>query len=370
MIALKNIARTFRTNSVTARTGMIGVHFSERALHLLQLKRGEGSLSLQACASAAFVGERQDFTESPKAVRTLMRRVLKDAPFRGRTAISTLPLEHAKLMSVSYPAVPADSEPATIFNLMADRVEGDLSDYVIDYVPVRTSVRDGERLCLVVVARRDRVLLYLETLAAAGFRVEALEVAPLSIRRLVEGLSSVSSIENVLVCNTGYETTHLTLISGRRLLANQTVPFGQQHILKAVAESLDITEQVAADLIGTNGLEAVPVEDDIGVSATLVEIVRPAFLRLVEEIDRAFLYAASESYGQAAKRIFMLGALSNWSGADRLLETLTSIPVSRVSLDVLPFDADANFAPVTNVRTAADVSVAAGLALHGLLHDD
>ena len=266
--------------------------------------------------------------------------------------------------------MPADAEPATIFNLMSDRVEGDLSDYVIDYVPVRTSVRDGERLCLVAVAPRQRVLTYLETLAAAGLRVEALEVAPLSIRRLVEGLSSVSSIENVLVCNTGYETTHLTLISGRRLLANQTVPFGQRHLLNAVSESLGITEQVASDLLSTNGLEAASAHDDIGVSATLIEIVRPAFLRLVEEIDRAFLYAASESYGQAAKRVFMLGALSTWSGADRLLETLTNIPVSRVSRDLLPFDADASFAPVTSLRTAADVSVTAGLALHGLLHDD
>lgn len=370
MIALKNIARTVRTKSVTARAGMIGVHFSERALHLLQLTRGGGSLRLQASASSPFVGGRQEFVGSPRAVRTLVRRTLKGSGFRGRTAISTLPMEHAKLMSVSYPAVPADAEPATIFNLMAERVDGDLTDYVIDYVPVRTSVRDGERLCLVVVALREHVLAYLDTLAAAGLRVEALEVAPLAIRRLVEALSTSSNIENVLVCNTGAESTHLTLISGRRLLANQTVPFGQQHLLDAVASSLGVSAEVAADLIVKNGLEAGAPQDDIGVSATLLEIVRPAFLRLVEEIDRAFLYAASESYGQAAKRIFMLGALSTWSGADRLLESLTHVPVTRISKDMLPFAADADFAPVTDLRTAADISVAAGLALFGLLNDD
>lgn len=369
MKALAKIAQSVRP--APSGRGLIGVHFSRRELQLLQLRKAE-RLEVQAQASAPLLADRSELLESRPAIRTLLRRALKQAPFRGRNAISTLPFEHVKLMSVSYPAGPASSEAATISNLMAERVEGELSDYVIDYVPVRTSIREGERLCLVAVCPRDRVVDYLDTLHYAGLRVEALEVAPLSIRRLVERMSSPSNIENVLVVTTGQETTYLTLISGRRLLANQAVAFGEAHILKSICDALDVPMHVAANLLEKSGLSAAAPDDrpgdDLAIGNTLLEIVRPAFLGLVNEIERAFLYAASESYGQAAKRIYLFGALADWPGADALLESLTLAPVEPMRRELLPFHLDATASETPN--SPASLSVAAGLALWGLDAND
>ena len=373
MNALQTIAQRFRPVGAAAKNGLIAVHFSQRALHLLQLRRADGAnLEQRAYAVAPYVGQRAEFVASPRALKTLVKRTLKTAPFSGRKVISTLPYEHVRLMSVSYPAGPADSEAITISNLMADRVDGELSDYVIDYVPVRTSIRDGERLCMVAVSRREHVVSYLDALSYAGLHVEALEVAPLSVRRLLEHMSQSSNLENILVINTGEETTNLTLISGRRLLAAQTVDFGEQRLLHAICQSLEVTQEVASELLATNGLGVTPGEpaaDDLGISHMLQEIVRPVFLDLVDEIDRAFLYAASESYGQAAKRIFLFGALARWQGADRLLDALVQTPVQPMTAELLPFRTQ-NAAVDTRNTGAADLSVAAGLALWGLATDD
>ena len=373
MSALKALAAKLRP-AARPDCGLIAVHFSNRKLHLLQLERGT-SLGLRSTVSLPLVTRREELLASPTATQTLLRRAMKQGNFKGKRVISTLPLEQVRLMSISHPAVSPDAEPASIAHLMADRVEGDLSDYVIDYVPVRTSIRDGERLCIVAVSRREQVLAYLDTLSGAGLAVEALEVAPLSVRRLLESMSTTSNIENILAINMGQDVTYLTLISGRRLLANQEVSFGGNQLVATIAQTLDVSPDVARSLLSENGLSATAEgsttenNSDLGIGKTLLEIVRPEFMKLVREIERAFLYAASESYGSGVNRICLFGGLTRWEGADELLGSLVQMPVEKLGAARLPFDLDEKEGRSTN-KAAAELAVPAGLALWGMTGDD
>ena len=279
-----------------------------------------------------------------------------------------MPREYVKLVSVSYPAVAPDAEGATIASLMADRVDGNLSDYVIDYVPVRTSVRDGERLCMVAVTRKEDVVGYLDALSYAGLNIEALEVAPLSLRRLIEFTNSSDSIENTLAIDMGYESTHLTLLSGRRLLATQTVDFGAAQLIELVSATLSISSEVAANLLANEGLSGHPHsgrEGDVG--SAMLEIVKPSFLTLVNAIDRAFLYASSESYGQANKRIRLFGSVGGWPGVAELVSNLTKLPVVLMNAEALPFSTDGH---AIGNPCATGLAVAAGLSLWEMPGDD
>lgn len=371
MSALKALAAKLRP-AARPHCGLIAVHFSQHKLHLLQLERGS-SLRIRSTISLPLITRRQQLLSSPKATQTLLRRALKQGNFKGKRVISTLPFEQVKLMSISHPAVSPDAEPASIASLMADRVEGELSDYVIDYVPVRTSIRDGERLCIVAVSRREQVIAYLDTLSGAGLAVEALEVAPLSVRRLLESMSTTSNIENVLAISMGQDVTYLTLISGRRLLANQEVSFGGNQLVATIAETLDVSPDVARSLLNENGLRAGPAagnNSDLGIGQTLLEIVRPEFVKLVRQIERAFLYAASESYGSGVNRICLFGGLTRWDGADDLLGSLVKMPVEKFGAARLPFQLDGLEGTRSDDETAAELAVAAGLALWGMKNDD
>ncbi|HIP53281.1 MAG TPA: hypothetical protein EYH03_04635, partial [Chromatiales bacterium] len=114
------------------------------------------------------------------------------------------------------------SDEEAILDLVSNRVEGDnLSEYVVDYLPVRTSKGDEESLAVVALARKEVVVRYLNTLARTGFEVEALEISPSAIKRAVSFSTTEKDPKTVLVINFGRTESYLTMISGRRLLFDQ-----------------------------------------------------------------------------------------------------------------------------------------------------
>jgi Tfp pilus assembly PilM family ATPase len=356
----------------TMAFGPIGVCFTQDKLHLVQLEHpGNGKMQLSAHAAVAFPGTRADLMATPSAVAKLARRGMRAAKFRGRQVISAIPPEQVRVMSVSYPATSNENAAASIAKLMADRVEGPLTDYVIDYVPIRMSSHDGDRLALVAVSRLEDVNNYLDCLASAGLHVDFLEIGPIAIKRLISSASGADFRGHVFVLNVGESSTNLTTISGERLLAVQESDFGEQRILNAIAKSLDLSAAMARALVFANGLDPAKQPGgasgsfDANVATTLVEIVRPEFMRMVRDLERAFLFADSESHGNSRKRIVVAGDIALWPGAASLLGSLTRTPVESLGRMHMPFASDGG-EPEINDQDAADMSTAVGLALRGM----
>jgi len=358
--------------------GPIGVYFTEQHLHVVQIeRRAEEGIVLSCHESQKYPGSRKELLASSTATSKLLRRALRDGDFVGRKVVSAMPPDQVRVMSVSYPAKTADSAANSIARLMADRVDGALTDYVIDYVPTRTASSDGDRLALVAVSRLEHANHYLDILESAGLHVDYLEIGSLAIQRLIECGTATNEYENVIVVNDGQATSHLTTISGNRLLADQEIRFGTERILNAIAEPLDLSIQVARDLVLTNGLDptgsgtdSIDSNIDADVAQTLVQIVRPEFMRLVREIDRAFLFADSESQGEAEKKIMIVGEIAQWPGVVALLGSLTNLRVEKLGLDHMPFAGNSELTENLSDRQAAEMSTAVGLALRGMLTDE
>ncbi len=357
-----------------ATHGPIGVYFTEQHLHLVQLQRqAEDGIVLRSHESLRYPGSRKELLASSAATSKLIRRALRDGDFVGRKVVSAMPPEQVRVMSVSYPAKATDSAANSIARLMADRVEGALTDYVVDYVPTRTASRDGDRLALVAVSRLEHANNYLDSLESAGLHVDYLEIGSLAVQRLIECRPATNEYENIIIVNDGQATSHLTTISGNRLLADQEVRFGVERILNAIAEPLDLSINVARDLVLTNGLDparrssdSIDGNFDADVAQTLVQIVRPEFMRLVREIDRAFLFADSECQGEGEKKIMIVGEIAQWPGVAALLRSLTNLRVEKLGLDHMPFARDPEIIGNLSDRQAADMSTAVGLALRGM----
>jgi Tfp pilus assembly PilM family ATPase len=164
------------------------------------------------------------------------------------------------------------------------------------------------------------------------------------------------------------------VISGRRLLFNQSVPFGETMLLNNIASELDITTESARALIIDHGLGrkhhalASGSDVDADISATLLEIVKPCFLELIDEINRVLVFTASETHGVPVSRICLLGAVAHWPGAQQVLLSL---------LDFDAPDGQTEFAQVfmdENEDTRipweglfSEISIAMGLALRDLV---
>jgi type IV pilus assembly protein PilM len=346
----------------------IGLEFADERLNVVQLFAGHPP-SITAHASVPYTVARAELLRSVTAARSIIKQALRAASFTGRKIVTVLPSSDVRILSLSYQLKAGDTDEQTIGRLVQERVASNLAELVIDYVPVRGESQGGERRALVFVSERRTVIGYLDLLRKTGLDVEALEVGPVAIRRLVSTLIDEKELpQNVLVINAGLDKTYLTIVSGQRLLLDQEVAFGEKALLEEVGATLDVTIDVARSIVFRHGVH--PHEkarahsqdvDDTASMNTVLTILRPRFATLVREIDRAAMFASSETRGARVGRAFLTGSIARWPGADALLSSLVDIPVMIPKPLPIAGEADSAMAP------HPDLVVAAGLALRGLV---
>lgn len=377
MSALSQAVQRFTPAARSKRIGPIGLECSLHELHLVQLEAAPtGAISLVARASLAYPEPRDELMRSPRQMRSLVQRALASDRFRGRRVVSVLPSPQTRILSVTYQVHAGQADAAALLKVMAGRLEEDLSHYVIDYLPVRAEQQVEERLAIVAVARRESVIDYLELLRKCGLEAHRLDIGPAAIRRLVSVMAPRGAHDNILAINFGRLTSYLTVVSGARLLFDQEIQFGEQKLLDEIAAALEMSVAATRDLVKRHSFGSSPGADSqaspagaIDVSCTLQEIVKPAFMRLADEINRALIYTASETHGEAVSRIYLLGSLARWQGSDHLLNRLVKLPVETMPDPLKAFGQHAEPDATGQPEPAPEIAVATGLALSGMIED-
>ena len=369
-------ATAFRRSSAV-RVGPIGVDVALEAVHLVQLETSKmGHPVVRARASMDIKGSRRELLERPIHFRSLIKRALAADNFQGRKAVLAMPSGMFRTVSINYQHARSEKkEAAAILRVMKDRLDGDLSNYVLDYMPVRGRSKSDEKLALVAVSERDPVVSYLELARKAGLDVQALEIGPLAISRLASTISEETDSGNILVINSGRQVSYLTLISGDDLLFDQEVAVGEQSLIDHICDTLDMPEHTARHLVSRSGVkpggrdDAVSqVLDESGVYNTLSEILKPQFMKLVEEVKRAFLYAAAETRGRGVTQIYLLGSIARWPGSDELLSKLSGSNVEKIPDPLAVFPSSKEDEIKAAGHSAPEIAVATGLALRGMRH--
>ena len=372
-VVAKTLA-VLRPQSAAVEIGPIGIDFALECVHLVQLEStANGSIQVRAKASVPFETPRRELLTRPHQFRSLLRRALDIDRFYRRKAVLAMPAGMFRTVSVNYQFSGAkEKEAGAILQVMKDRLDGDLSRYVLDYMPVKNRSKSGERLAIVAVSERQPVIDFLELARKAKLDVQALEIGPVAISRLVGAMSTAQGASNALVINAGRRASYLTLISGSNLLFDQEIGLGEDNLIQQVAETLDISVDMARDMVMRTGVhpdadgEATMSEEDNGLMLTMSEILKPQFLKIVEEVKRAFLYAAAETRGGAVAKVYLLGGIARWRGADRLLSSLADVDVQTIPDPLALFPAGDSRESGAGIDTASEVAVATGLALRGM----
>lgn len=344
--------------------------FALEAMHVVQLQSVSGGApNVRARATVPFDAPRSEVLASAPRFRALVKRALALGEFNGRKAVLAVPSGSFRTVSINYQTSGDTDDDAAILHKMRDRVEGNLSDYVLDYLPVKSCSKLNEKLALVAVSEREKIVTLLESARSARLDVEALEIGPVAIGRLVGAMSNINHNGNVLVINSGREASYLTLISGTDLLFDQQVSFGENGLIQQLAETLDMSDAMARELISRAGLMTDPASqtqaiDESGLLSTMSEILKPQFARLAEEIKRVCLYAAAETRGGSVSQVYLLGSIARWPGSDDLLGSLTDVSIAKIPDPLAPFVV-ANESSIAT-PAAPEIAVATGLALRGL----
>lgn len=388
MLALKKIIDRVSLLPKQNKFGPIGLHLTVEKMHLVQMySDADGKAHYLAKTSLAYTGSRDNLLDSPKKFKAMVQTALKDKRFSGREVVTVIPATEVKIISVSYQINKGQNEDEALLKLMETRIKGELSDYVIDYLPVRGNTEGDERLAIIAYAERQRVITYLEAIRKAGLIVSEMEIGPSAIKRFICSISTIEQNENVLVINFGCAKSYMTLISGRRLLFDQEIDFGEEILLKKLSSLLDVSLEMAKDLIYKHGLyssdegetESVTggmtgakvqskneVDINLDISKSINQILKPMFMKLSDEVNRALIYAASETRGEPVKHVYLLGSVARWQGADKMLNLLVNIPVS-IPNPLLMFGNTEEKDNIQKSEGASEIAVATGLALRGVL---
>ena len=373
------MARTtalLRPRSQAKNIGSIGIDFGLEAVHLVQLERGKDARPHVRARASVPYQSRRGVLESQHQFRTLIKNALEADSFYGRKAVLAIPSGMFRTVSINYQSAPGkDNEAAAILKVMQNRLDGDVTDYVLDYLPVKSRSKNDERLALVAVSERGPVVDFLELARKARIDVQALEIGPVAITRLVAAVSSDLGDGNVLVINSGRSASYLTLISGTDLLFDLEVSFGENCLVQQAAETLDMDETMARDLLLRTGVQGRRHGDTVqaaieeaGLVNTISEILKPQFLKLVDEIKRVCLYAAAETRGGSVAQAYLLGSIARWPGSDGLLSSLTGFDVAKIP-DPLALFPKGNAKPDPHGKSAPEIAVATGAALRGMRGD-
>ena len=347
--------------------GEIGLELSLEELHMIQLRRTGESIEVIAHACVPHGVDIIDLLGDPRKFAEIIKLGLKQGQFRGRNVVAAMPATHTRVMPISYQASEKYGDDAAIGKLMQDRIGDDISEFVIDYMPVQTLYEGKQKLALVAICREETVVNFLELLRKSGLKVNALEIGPIAIRRLIAALQRVSEPQNTMVVNCGREKSFLTLLSDERLLADDEVDFGEEIVLKRVCDALDMSRTLAMDLVTRINLDPAAAEPDPEQARhadALREIIKPQLTRLVEEIQRGLMFAQSESRGVRDNQVYLLGSLARWPGAAQLLASLTDTTVATVPSPLTLFPPLGKIDEHTiDVDSAPEFTIATGLAL-------
>ena len=359
-----------------SKPGLIGLDLSSHHLHLCQLKpESSNRFIITAKSTVALPGSRQQILKSPQEFKRLLAKATKGKNFKGNKVTAIMPPDDVKILLLTYKASVNDID-AEIIRMLKQRIDGNIDDYVIDYLPVRNNSTDEEHIVMASVAKRKKVEQFLELLSFAGLQVDSLDIGPSALRRLISVLYTDDKTSNVLLINTGEKTSYLTIVSGRRLLFDQPIKFGCKQILQEISASLDLPIEKVQQLVFQHGFSNssssghnVGMITQSEISATLLEIVKPAFLNLVEEINRVLIFTASETHGIPLSRVYLLGCMARLPGAHELMLSLLDIAIPEFQTDFFDIFIDENDETDSWSNQLPELAIATGLALRGLQPD-
>jgi type IV pilus assembly protein PilM len=347
---------------VAVQYGPIGIDFGSECIRLVQFARRDHTLELSASAHVTCDAE---IRASAKRTRALVRKALRKHGFVGRDVVSCLPPDDVKIMMLSYLHQTGKQDEELIVQRIAERVDDAIDNYVIDFVMVRPNVKDGqERSALVAMAKRETVVTYLECLRKAGLMVKVLEIESTAIRRLLLAKYDHGHSANLMTVSMGYAQTYISVLSGRRLIYERDIDFGERQLIAMLCEELDIDEREARSMLVRDERPAIELSEDeqtVSVTDGFYSVAKPLFMELVEDINRALVYAASETRGMPVERVYLTNTVATWRGIEKFIDSLIEVPVSVL----VPFEGF-NHTHASTTELDPRGALVAGMALHGL----
>ncbi len=350
----------------------IGLDMGPDRLILVQMKLVAGKPSIRAIASLPYPCPRDELLQDPQQLRQLLKQAYAMQPFRGKRVVSCLPTNQIKILTIPYRHTEGQPAAPAIVAELRERLKGNLDGMVVDVMTLRQEeTASGKRDALVALAPRDKVVAYLDLLTGAGLEVDALDIGPAALARLVCHAGSIHAPEfphahNVLLINFGSTSSYLTAIWGRRVMLDRAVEFSENRLFSRLKLMMEMPEALAMHLL-YEGNAAAANENGSPDEARqiMAEVLRPEITLLLQEINKTLVYMASKTRGQSFNMIYLAGRVARYPNLLDILREQLNIPVEILN-PLAVFASETGNLPDESMGTMAGIALTTGLALRGV----
>lgn len=171
MRSFKHLIKRPASTAPSPQIGPVGLELAREQVHIAQLQRlSDGALTLRAGMSSSYPATRDELMGSSALFKSFLKQHLKPEGFHGRRVVAAIPASKVRILSITYPGNRAQTDAEALLQVLKERVDGELTDYVIDYLPVRPGTQEEQHLAVVALAKRSAVLAFLELMRAAGLQ--------------------------------------------------------------------------------------------------------------------------------------------------------------------------------------------------------
>ena len=352
----------------------IGLDMGPDRLILVQMDQVAGKPLIRAIATLPYPCPRAELLNSPQLLKRLLKQAYAIQPFRGKRVVSCLPSNQIKILTIPYQHTEGQPAAPAIIAELRERLKGDLDGMVVDFMTLREEeAASGRRDALVALAPRDKVVAYLDLLTAAGLEVDALDIGPAALARLIGHAGSVNTLDfprapNVLLINFGSVSSFLTVIWGRRVMLDRAVEFSENRLLARLKLVLEMPEALAMRLLYEGEEDPAPANGNGSLAEArqiVAEVLRPEVTVLLQEVHKTLVYMASKTRGQSVHLIYLAGRVARYPTLLDIIREQLNIPVEILN-PVAVFASETGKVDHESLGTMGGVAVTTGMALRGL----
>ncbi|MGB2833262.1 MAG: pilus assembly protein PilM [Methylotenera sp.] len=350
----------------------IGLDMGLDRLNLVQMEHSAGKVHIRAIASIPYPCSRTELQNEPQTLKALLKQAYATQPFKGKRVVSSLPVDQMKIITISYKKTEGQSDADAVVAELRDRFKSELDNMVVDFMTLRQEEADsGKHDALVALAPREKVLAYLDLMTQAGLDVEALDIGPAALTRLVCHAGAIlvpeyPKLPNVLLINFGADSSFLTIIWGRRLMLDRPVEFSENRLFSRMKQVLDMPEELMISLLYEKNPNHAMVDGESidEVNQMVEEVLRPEIATLMLEINKTLVYMASKTRGKSVDQIYLAGRVARYPGIINYLREQLHVAVE--ILDPVEVFAAEKYKSGHALGTMAGIALTTGLALRGI----
>lgn len=312
---------------MATRRGAIGVDFADGGLRIAQVVERGDRWSLTGAASVEIDPQAFRTMEADRR-RDVVRGVMAGSGCRGRRCVVRLPRESVHVQSARLPALPPSELRAAVAFEVADRLGIDRSLIEADGINVTSGpAPEGRSEVIMLAARRDEAMMYLEPLMDAGLRPVAAEPALVSVARLVSRrlrrAADGDTVQAVVNVEAGGST--LLVMQGGEPVVVKNLSIGGNAFAEAIVERLRLERGAADNLRRDRRARLVGAERD-DVDRKVFDVVRPIMAELGRELVLCLRYYGVTFRGQPPQRIILTGTDAHEPGLDDVLAEASRLP--------------------------------------------